>query len=155
MIDSLSRDSHHTIRSLGQTLVAAYAYDNFDIDIKTSVPTVENSADTLIHMTSGDLMKLEHVSAEELRCSQLLWETSLLNPLNIRGPQHTYRDLFNLHPEKEDPTGLTRRGQFNAWKFREDLILHGPPYFKQLFDQHLDPETIEQIPIKKLEHTPA
>jgi hypothetical protein len=50
---------------------------------------------------------------------------------------------------------LTRRGQFNAWKFRQDLILHGPPYFKQLLDRHWDPEIIEQIPIKKLEHMPA
>jgi hypothetical protein len=107
MINSLSRDSQHSIRSLSQTLTAAYAYDNFDVDLKKSVPTVENSTDTLIHMTSGDLMQLEHVSAEELRCSQLLWEASFLNPLNIFQPQRSYRDLFSLHPEQVHPTGLT------------------------------------------------
>jgi len=62
MIALLSNNSQHTIQSLGQTLIAVYAYDNFDVDLKTSVPTTESSADTLVHMTSGDLMQLEYIS---------------------------------------------------------------------------------------------
>jgi hypothetical protein len=83
MIASLSNNTQRAIRSLGQTLIAAYAYDNFDVNLKKSVLTTESSADTLVHMTSGDLMRLEHVSTEELRCLQLLWESSVLNPLSF------------------------------------------------------------------------
>ncbi|KAG1736176.1 hypothetical protein EDD22DRAFT_736749, partial [Suillus occidentalis] len=51
-----------------------YAYDNFDIDFKTSTPTIEKVVDTLTHMTSGDLIYLEHgVTTEDLRCSTYLW----------------------------------------------------------------------------------
>ena len=90
MVASLSNDSQHTIQSLGQTLIAAYAYNNFDVDLKKSVLTVESSVDTLLHMTSRDLMQLEHVSAEELKCSQFLWESSMLNPSSVSRPQYTY-----------------------------------------------------------------
>ena len=44
-----------------QTLLVAYAYDNFDIDFKTHVPTVEAKYhDTLTQLTSGTLIQLEH-----------------------------------------------------------------------------------------------
>lgn len=34
-IQSLSRESSHTMKALGCTMLAAYAYDNFDVDLKT------------------------------------------------------------------------------------------------------------------------
>jgi ABC-type sulfate transport system permease component len=40
-IQSLSKETCSAIRSMGQTLLVAYAYDNFDIDFKTDLPTVE------------------------------------------------------------------------------------------------------------------
>ncbi|KAG2051583.1 hypothetical protein BDR06DRAFT_850746, partial [Suillus hirtellus] len=76
-IMSLSAESRHAIRALGQTLLAAYAYDNFDVDLKKTVHTVGESEDTLIHLTSGLLFPLQHgVTCEDLRCSSTLWANS-------------------------------------------------------------------------------
>ncbi|EPS93387.1 hypothetical protein FOMPIDRAFT_1136238, partial [Fomitopsis schrenkii] len=44
-------------------------------------PDVEKSGDRLVHLTSGLLMKMAHgVTADDLRCSNLLWERSRINP---------------------------------------------------------------------------
>ncbi|EPQ50063.1 hypothetical protein GLOTRDRAFT_51073 [Gloeophyllum trabeum ATCC 11539] len=79
-VKSLDRESCRKRRALGQTRLASYAYDNFDINFTTSAPTVEKSGDTLTHLTSGDIIRLEHgVTLEDLRCSDLLWQRSHLN----------------------------------------------------------------------------
>ena len=55
---------------MGQTLLAGYAYDNFDVDFKTVAPTIEKAGDTLTHLTSGTLIMLEHgVTLEDLSLS--------------------------------------------------------------------------------------
>ena len=60
-IHSLSLETYETLRKMGQTLLVAYAYDNFDIDFKTHVPTVEAKYhDTLTDLTSGTIIQLEH-----------------------------------------------------------------------------------------------
>ena len=59
-VHSLSDETTETLCSMGQTLLVSYAYDNFDIDFKRSVPTVETTADTLEHLTSGTLIMLDH-----------------------------------------------------------------------------------------------
>ncbi|THH18250.1 hypothetical protein EW146_g2697 [Bondarzewia mesenterica] len=155
-IKSLSVDSRHTIIQLGQKLTAGFAYDNFDVNLKVSMLTVEQSEDTLVHLTSGDVLQLEHCAPEDLKCSEELWKKSPLNDEADESlPQHTYVDLLTLHPETEHASGLTRRGQFNTWRFILDLIEHGPAYFQQFRDRLHDPEIIDQIPLSKLEHTPA
>ncbi|KAF9005029.1 hypothetical protein BDQ17DRAFT_1168344, partial [Cyathus striatus] len=50
-ITSLSMESADTLCKMGQTHLVAYAYDNFDVDLKTSVPTIEKSTTTLKHLT--------------------------------------------------------------------------------------------------------
>ncbi|KAL6300678.1 hypothetical protein BKA93DRAFT_705942, partial [Sparassis latifolia] len=63
------------IRTLGQSLTATYAYDNFDVKLNTLTPTVEKSTDNLLHLTSGLVFQLDHgVKKEDLRCSRELWE---------------------------------------------------------------------------------
>jgi hypothetical protein len=42
-IHSPSLETYETLRKMGQTLLVAYAYNNFDIDFKTHLPTVEKS----------------------------------------------------------------------------------------------------------------
>ena len=81
-IHSLSLESYETLRNMGQMLLVAYAYDNFDIDFKTHIPTVEaKSHDTLTHLTSATLIQLEHgVTTDDLKCSEMLWKKSALNP---------------------------------------------------------------------------
>ncbi|KAF8235587.1 hypothetical protein L208DRAFT_1256144, partial [Tricholoma matsutake] len=41
MVNSLSKELHTEIQALGQTLLALYAYDNLDLDLKHAVPTIE------------------------------------------------------------------------------------------------------------------
>ena len=108
---SLSAKSHHAIRQLGRTLLAGYAYNNFDVDLKSTNHTVEHSTDTLKHLTSGLLFPLVHgVVQDDLRCSRTLWERS---PLNLQadqsnlGPQRGWEDLLSLHHDLPDEAGLT------------------------------------------------
>ncbi|KAH9917708.1 uncharacterized protein B0H18DRAFT_938256 [Fomitopsis serialis] len=80
-VRSLSIENAHDIRTLGQSLEAMFAYDNLELTLNTMTPTIEQSGDRLVHLTSGLIMKLEHgVTAEDLRCSRLLWQTSRMNP---------------------------------------------------------------------------
>ncbi|KAJ7172147.1 hypothetical protein C8R46DRAFT_1258157 [Mycena filopes] len=80
-IHSLSRETADRLQTMGRSLLVSYAYDNFDINFPNVVPTVEQSTDTLTHMTSGGLIFLEHgVKEEDLRCSEELWKTNPLNP---------------------------------------------------------------------------
>ncbi|KAK7050478.1 hypothetical protein R3P38DRAFT_2605107 [Favolaschia claudopus] len=158
-IHSLSRETFHRLRAMGQTLLVSYTYDNFDINFPNAVPTLENSTDTLAHMTSGGLIHLEHgVKEEDLRCSEELWKTNPLNPLfdaTHAVPQRTLKDVEDLHPEADHPSGLTRRERFNAWKFLLDLITFGPIYFNQFRAEHGKPEMVEQVPIVKMRWAPA
>ena len=63
--------------------------------------------DTLEHHTSGDLIMLKHgVTLEDLRCSDELWQKSLLNPKVPQDgllPPRTCVDLLTLHPETDHP----------------------------------------------------
>ncbi|KAG1846521.1 hypothetical protein C8R48DRAFT_616294, partial [Suillus tomentosus] len=151
-ITSLSAESRHAIQALGQTLLAAYAYDNFDVDLKKTVHTVGESEDMLIHLTSGLLFPLQHgVTCKDLRCSSTLWENSSLNPhVNTSTAlKDRWKDPLNLHSDPLDATGLSHRDHFNSWKMLSDLVNFGPPYFCQFKDQLCDPETVEAIPVIK------
>lgn len=147
---------------MGQSLIVGYAYDNFDIDFKTHMPTVENQlVDTLTHMTSGTLIWLEHgVTREDLRCSKYLWACSHLNPFippSLCQPMgsSTYLRLHNIHPDSLDPHGLSRRQRWNAYKFLADLVKYGPPHFGQFQDLLHHLEAVDQIPFVKMQQAPA
>lgn len=132
-VNSLNRKSFVARQELGRTRRTSWAFDNFDVDLKMSVPRIERSADMLTHLTSGTFIRLEHgVTVEDLRCSEFLWQKSRLNPTvdaSLLPPRRTVADLRRLHPESDHPSGLTHRERYNAWKFRYDLIHHGPEYF--------------------------
>ncbi|KAJ7599752.1 hypothetical protein C8J56DRAFT_768775, partial [Mycena floridula] len=152
---NLSLESTRAIKALGATLLTAYAYDNVDIDLKHSVPTIENPLPTLIHLTSATLLPLNHgVTHADLDCSQQLWEKFKLNRKRDQSlPQNPSvgdDDFMKIHPEDlNDSSGLLRRDRFNAWVFLRDLIHHGPKEFRQFKANLGDPETVEQIPIVK------
>ncbi|KAJ6617197.1 hypothetical protein B0H10DRAFT_2164482 [Mycena sp. CBHHK59/15] len=162
-VHSLSHETYHTLRAMGQTLLVGYAYDNFDTNFPGIVPTVEKSTDTLTHLTSGGLIYLDHgVKAEDLRCSEELWMKNPLNPAfdaATASPPLTVIDLElhldGLHPETVHPSNLTRRERFNSWLFRSDLIKYGPRYF-DVFSAILGkPEMVEQIPVVPMRWAPA
>ncbi|KAG1821495.1 hypothetical protein EV424DRAFT_1472322 [Suillus variegatus] len=155
-VRSLSAESSHALQYLGQTLLAAYAYDNFDINLKSTVPTAEKSTDTLKHLTSGLLFPLQHgVTRDDLKCSYELWRKSRLNPLSDCSIGRTWKDLLSLHQDVSHSSGLSRRDQFNSWKFLHDLCHHGPPYFAQFQSQISAPQVLEQIPVAKTPIIPA
>lgn len=62
-IAALSIETKHKIRALGQILLANNAYNNFDIAFDVKTPTVEHGGSSLVHLTSGTLLQLEHVSS--------------------------------------------------------------------------------------------
>ncbi|KAJ6586746.1 hypothetical protein B0H10DRAFT_1925747 [Mycena sp. CBHHK59/15] len=113
-VHSLSRETYERLRAMGQTLLVSYTYDNFDINFPHVVPTVENSTDTLTHMTSGGLIYMEHgVKTEDMRCSEELWKKNTLNPqfdARKAPPPRTIKDLEDLHPEEDHPSNLTQQG---------------------------------------------
>jgi len=79
-VGSLSIESQTSLQKLGQSLLAAYAYNNFDVDLKSHVPITEKSTDSLKHLTSGLLFPLTHgTMPDDLKCSKQLWEKSMLN----------------------------------------------------------------------------
>lgn len=158
-IRSLSIESANTVRELGQSREAMYAYDNLEVTLNTTTPTFEQSTDRLIHLTSGMIMRMGHgVKASDLRCSDVVWQMSLVNPRVIYSPtpppQYTFEHLLTLHPEPKHPSGLNRHGRFTSWLFLQALCRHGPPYFHQFLSQIPDPEIVEQIPVTKLEYHP-
>ncbi|KAF8319138.1 hypothetical protein F5887DRAFT_853068, partial [Amanita rubescens] len=57
-INNLSESAMAQIRTFGQTMNVLYAYDNIDIHMKYSTPTVEHPEDTLIHLTSATMIPL-------------------------------------------------------------------------------------------------
>ncbi|KIJ09487.1 hypothetical protein PAXINDRAFT_17429 [Paxillus involutus ATCC 200175] len=137
------------------SLLASYAYDNFDVDLKSQVPTAEKSNDSLKHLTSGLLFPLVHgVSVDDLKCSEELWKKSTLNLWVDEGDlprKRTWRDLVNLHPEppEHSRSKLSCHDRFNSWLFLSDLCAYGPEYFRQFKSALRDPVTVEQIPLVK------
>ncbi|KAJ7908542.1 hypothetical protein B0H13DRAFT_2233244 [Mycena leptocephala] len=162
-VHSLSHETYHTLRAMGQTLLVGYAYDNFDINFPGIVPVVEKSTDTVTHLTSGGLIFLEHgVKADDLRCSEELWKKNPLNPAfesTTAPPPHTIidleRHLDDLHPETAHPSNLTCRERFNSWLFRADLLKYGPNYFEDFFAMLGKPDMVEQVPVVQMRWAPA
>ena len=152
-VRSLSIESENALRNLGQSLLASYAYNNFDVDLKSQVPTAEKSNNSLKHLTSGLLFPLVHgVTSNDLMCSEELWKKSELNPHVERQnvPQRrSMEDLINLHPDASNASPLSCHDQFNAWMFLRDLCSYGPNFFHQFEAMLQDPEPVEQIPLVK------
>jgi hypothetical protein len=113
MVNSLSKEAHTEIQRLGQSLQVAYAYDNLDIDLKHTVPSVEKDSVTLIHLTSGTLLPLDDtIALDDLDCSEELWKKSSDNIHAQRSdipPAPNLNHLITLHPEEDHPSGLLRR----------------------------------------------
>ncbi len=159
-IKSLSAEACHAIRELGQTLLAAYGFDNFELLLKTGIPTLDKPGDGLLHLISGVLLQLDHgVELDDLRCSQVLWDRSELNPLASDprpfDPYKTMQELYKLHPEPEVADGmLTRRGRYRSWVFKRTLFKYGPESLQSFASQVAQPEPIDPIPVTKLRFLP-
>ncbi|CDO76384.1 hypothetical protein BN946_scf184309.g1 [Trametes cinnabarina] len=160
-IHSMSDEIDLDMEALGRTLTSGVGYNNFDFKLDVAIPTLDSLKDSLFHMTSATLLQLDHgIKPDDLRCSQLLWERSELNPLASDprpfDPHKTMLHLYTLHPEPAPPAGtvLTCRSRFRSWFFQHTLFKHGPSALKASASTLPLPEAIESIPVSKLHHIP-
>ena len=117
MVSKLSKDAKLQMKKLGHTFLVSYTYDNLDIDIKHSVPTVKKPQDTLIHLTTGTMMPLCHgVTLNDLNCANKLWEKSVNNPGVSQKdvPSIKPEKLVAIHPEEPGSEGMVCCDQFNS-----------------------------------------
>jgi len=105
MVNSLLIKSMDHIRSLACTLTASFAYDNFDMEFKSHTPTVEKHGDSLKHATSAIIFPLINTSAQDLMCSDELWNTDPINPYiqdhqkrRLRGLESVVRTTIEPSP---------------------------------------------------------
>ena len=117
-IESLSSELGTMIEWAGCTLLAGYAYDNVDIDLKHTMLTGNVLHDTLIYLTSGTLLKLNHgVTCDMLACSELHWKKSKhnLKALTSHIPSMAdYICLIDIHSKDDKhPSGLLQQERFN------------------------------------------
>ena len=76
----LSQDAARKIKAAVHTLTTALAYDNFDINLKSSEPTIECPS-SFVSATSATAIPLFAVgNPEALQCSQHYWEKDPRNP---------------------------------------------------------------------------
>lgn len=128
-----------------------YAFDNLDLDLKHSTPTLEQSADTLVHLTTGLLLLLyPDVLLSNLDCMTDVWKHSPVKADCIVSPPVLLEDLVNIHPELplQNVPSLNHQEHFYTWKFWHDLAHWGPEYFQRFQSAIGTPEAIDQIPLK-------
>lgn len=164
-INNLSAEAEKAMVVLMQTLLALLAYDNVDLELKHSVPTVETPSSTSVHLTSGTFIPLRNVALNDLNCADQLWEKSLNNPANAHKttslkaepPQIPIDDLLNIFAMTDvpDSNGLVQADRFNCWKFLQDLTQHGPKYFHQFRTRVGQPEEIDCLPVEKTTQVPC
>ena len=135
--------------------MASYAYNNLDIDLKHSVPTIEKGQDTLVHLTTGTMLLLHDTPPNALNCSKELWERSELNPnTQNRVLPVLMKQLLGLYPESAHPLGLWRHQRYNAWNFLEFLVLYGPESLQKHWISLGEPEMVDPIPVQKTSQVP-
>ena len=101
-IKSLSREAAHSLCVLGQMLLASSAYDNVEVNLKTSMPVSENPFESLKHLTLGLLLPLEHGLLEmtytaQLSCGQSLHSILIMkiHHLTIKLTRISWRYILN------------------------------------------------------------
>ncbi|KAF9496353.1 hypothetical protein BDN71DRAFT_1389744, partial [Pleurotus eryngii] len=149
-VSSLSTKADKNI-TLGKTIQALFVYDNLDIDLKQSVPTVKNNNKTMVHLTTGTMLPLHPTTLpEHLNCSQELWEKykprqRLSIPL---------MKLIKLHTNTPDSEGLRNHDHFNCWKFLFNLVHYGLEYFCKFKSKLGQAEVYKAVPVMKTKQVP-
>jgi len=80
MVSSLSNKSAKKICDISKDMLVSVAYDNFDMEFKSHLPTVESSGSTMKHTTSAIIFRLEHATSDDLKHSAMFWSTDQNNP---------------------------------------------------------------------------
>ncbi|XP_006463783.1 hypothetical protein AGABI2DRAFT_74833 [Agaricus bisporus var. bisporus H97] len=123
-IKTLSREAYREIQRVGATLMTSYAYDNLDVDLVHSTPTVESTTtDTLVHLTTASMFPLHPMTTrEDLQFSDYIQELAIDPPL----PPTIVELMTSLPPKYNnlDNQGRSIQDRFNSWKFLFDLITY-------------------------------
>ncbi len=132
-LESLSKESVKHIATVGQTLLVAYAYDNFDMSDKSKTPTIEQSNDCLRHLTSGTLLPLQFTNLADLKSALHHWEKSRFNDTKTEQlPPRSVHDLFTLHPDSLDTHNLTVHDRFQFMAVHEGSLRVWPNILSQV-----------------------
>ena len=110
-IKQLSANAEDACQRLARTLLALFAYDNLDIDLKKSSPKIEDSTDTQIHITSATMCTLHpDITTQDLDCADEVWKTSEFNR-DGRPPKVDIIQLMGVQQETppENPAAPLRR----------------------------------------------
>jgi hypothetical protein len=155
----MSMGSMHKIKKGLRSLKMAIAYDNFDINFKTSEPTLAHHS-LFVSATSATAIPLVSVdNIDVLRCSEALWSTDPRNPSS--SVSHTGVDEFDLlrfhaantYDHMTPGQDFSPRCKAFAWHIRKILINHGQ-YFGYLSGKLGTPETVLRIPVSKTDQIP-
>ena len=158
-VKSMSADSAHRIKESLCSLKVGIAYDNFDINFKTSEPTLTHQS-SFVSATSATAIPLVGVDdIEVLRCSEQLWNVDPRNPSPLASPvEFDEFDLLKYHlmdsynhpiPGKY----ISPQRETFAWHIREILVNHGQ-HFGHLSKHLRTPTTVLQIPLTKTDQIP-
>ncbi|KAI0083688.1 hypothetical protein BDY19DRAFT_899903 [Irpex rosettiformis] len=132
-IHSLKSACFDDIRSLGRTLLASYAYDNFDVKFSTGIPTVDGPRETLVHLTSATLLRLDHgVTVDDLRCSDELWEKS---PFNPHATNHLLANIPLPTPIEQIPVCKTLQVPLRAMDINQSKVSGNIDALLQMLEQ--------------------
>ncbi|KAG6895067.1 hypothetical protein C0992_003266 [Termitomyces sp. T32_za158] len=155
MVSSLSRKSHLELQHLASSLTASFAYDNFDIDLKSWLPTVEKPGSTLQHATSALAFPLMHgIVPDDLKCSAELWANDLNNPSFLTATRPRTYNWMDCLPSVEPIDAPSRSIRIIAWHFRHVLVTFASEFAH--FGPDLgSPETVLQIPVTKTSFVPC
>ena len=158
-VKSMSADSAHRIKESLRTLKVSIAYDNFDINFKTSEPTLTHQS-SFVSATSATAIPLVGVEdIEVLWCSDDLWKVDPRNPSPSVSPvEFDEFDLLKYHlmdsynhpiPGKY----ISPQREAFAWHVREILVNHSQ-YFGHLSKDLEAPATVLKIPLTKTDQIP-
>ena len=164
----MSAKAIQRLATLGMTLL--WAYDNFDVLLKSMTTTLENNVDPLKHLTSALVFQFQHdVVPEDLQVSDQLWRSDGFNDKSDASVRFTKWDMWlkicSRYAElvapiaKEGQVNSTeqddRHVEFRVWLFLHDLIEHGPKHFQKFRGNLVPPAPIgESIPVTKTEIIP-
>ncbi|KAF8270415.1 hypothetical protein EI94DRAFT_1571665, partial [Lactarius quietus] len=158
-VKSMSMDSAHKIRDSLHTLKVAMAYNNFDINFKTSEPTIAHCLNfvSATSATAIPLVALDDI--DMLCCSAALWSADPRNPSPSTPPTvfddfdllkfHTM-DNYNCRlPEKE----FSSQHEVFAWHIHEILVNHSK-HFAHFLGKLGAPKPVLKIPLTKTKQIP-
>lgn len=150
----LSREAFLEMQRLGSTFLASYAYDNLDVDLIHSTPSIESyMGDTHVHLTAASMFPLHpSTTSADLDFSNRLRELKLDPPI-----PSTIAEIIRSLPPKYydlDSNEQSIQERFNLWKFLKDLVMYGPPQLAKFKGKLEDPEEVECIPLTKTKQVP-